>query len=72
MSYAQAMKWQRKHPRGGAIQPVLMSTGSGFWPSGSFLREDFWPYVERCAARGEEPIGCEEYYRLMLKGDAPA
>ncbi len=33
MSYAQAMKWGRTHHKG-THQPVIMSTGSGPWPSG--------------------------------------
>ncbi len=67
MSYAKAMKWQRTHPKG-TRQPCLFHTNSGFWPSGGFLREDYWPYLERCKQDGTEPMGCEEYYRAMLRG----
>lgn len=67
MSYRQAMKWQVKHPKG--IKPeVIMSTGSGFWPSGSFLREEYWPYCDECKRKGVEPMGCEEYYKTTLRG----
>lgn len=66
MSYQQAMKWARKHPKG-TRQTLIMSTGSGFWPSHSFLVDDYWPYVERCKTEGKEPMGCEEYYRSKLR-----
>ena len=66
-TYAQAMKWGRKHPKG-TNQPVIMSTGSGFWPSGGFLKHDYWPYLERCKRSGTEPIGCEAFYKAMLHG----
>jgi len=39
---------------------------SGFWPSGSFLREDYWPYLEQCKRDGIEPMECEAYYRQTL------
>lgn len=65
MSYKQAMKWGRKHPKG-TKQPVLMSTGSGFWPSGSWLKDVWWPYVERCKLQNREPIEQERFY---LEGD---
>jgi len=64
MSYSQAMKWAKKH-RKGTRQPIIMSAGSGFWPSGSFLEEDYWPYVERCKQEGKEPMECETYYRSI-------
>jgi hypothetical protein len=32
MSYQQAMKWQRKHPKG-TRQPMLFHTGTGSWPA---------------------------------------
>ena len=67
MSYAQAMKWARKHPRGGKIQPVIMSTGSGFWPSRAFLEDDYFPYLEKCKTEGIEPMECEAYYRSKLR-----
>lgn len=62
MNYNQAMKWQKKHPRGGAIQPMLFSTGSGFWPSGAWLKDIYWPYCEECKKRGETPQGAKEHY----------
>lgn len=67
MSYTQAMKWRRKHPRG-TKQPVLMSTGSGFWPSQSYLFDCYFPYVEQCKSQGIDPMGCEAYYRATLSG----
>ena len=66
MSYSQAMKWNKKHPKG-TRQPVIMSTGSGFWPSEAFLTEDYFPYLERCKKEGIEPMECEEYYNGQLR-----
>lgn len=66
MSYAQAMKWGRKHPKG-TRQPVLMHTNSGFWPSRSYL-ESYQEYRELCDSKSIEPMGCEEYYRATLRG----
>ncbi len=65
MSYAQAMKWQRTH-RKGTRQPVIMSTGSGFWPSRGFL-EYYWRYEKECQEQGKEPMECEAYYNATLK-----
>lgn len=65
MSYSQAIKWGRKHPKG-TRQPVIMSTGSGFWPSRGFLEGDYWPYVDACRAAAVEPVGCEYFYRKLL------
>jgi hypothetical protein len=65
MSYKQAMKWQRTH-RKGTRQPVLMSTGSGFWPAHRWLENDYWPYLERCKIAGIEPMPCESYYYARL------
>lgn len=67
MNYDQARRWQAKHPTG-TRQPVLMSTGSGFWPSHAFLAGDFWPYLEACKAAGVEPLCVEAYYRARLRG----
>ena len=64
MSYEQAVKWQKKH-RKQTLRNVIMSTGSGFWPSGAFLREDYGPYVEECNRQGKEPMSCEAYYHRM-------
>jgi len=63
MSYKQAMKWAKKHPKG-TRQNVIMSIGSGFWPSGAYLTEVYFPYREQCEKDGIEPLGCEEYYHL--------
>ena len=68
MSYAQAVNWSKRHPKGHKT-PVIMSTGSGFWPSGAFLREDYWPYLEQCKRDGVEPVSCEAYYRRQVKGE---
>ena len=65
MSYAQAIKWSRKHPRGGKIQPVLMHTDSGFWPSGSFVAH-YQEYVDRCNVSGVKPVTCKELYDSEL------
>jgi len=65
MSYKQAMRWGKKHPKG-TRQPMVFSTGSGFWPSGAFL-EDYWKYRTECAAKGVEPLGCEAYYNFGFK-----
>ena len=62
MSYQQAMRWSKKHPKG-TRQPVLMHTESGFWPSGDWLRENYWPYLAACADLNVEPLACEAFYR---------
>jgi hypothetical protein len=62
MSYEKAMRWSRAHPKG-TRQPVLMSTGSGFWPAHSWLQGSFWPYLEACQAAGVKPLECEAFYR---------
>ncbi len=67
MSYAKAMKWNRKHPKG-TRQPVLMHTESGFTPSVSFL-EKYWRYREQCEVAGIAPAECEDYYRNKDKHD---
>ena len=66
MSYQKAMKWHKKHPKG-TKQPMLFSTGSGFWPSWSFLNDCFFPYLEQCKKEGIEPLECEAYYKLQLR-----
>jgi hypothetical protein len=65
MSYAKAMKWNRKHPKG-TRQPVLMHTESGFTPSISFL-DKYFNYRERAEAAGIEPHECEFYYHNKNK-----
>jgi hypothetical protein len=62
MSYEQAMKWAKMH-RKGTRQPMIMSTGSGFWPAHSWLEHDYWPYVDKCRVKGIEPLKDEEYYK---------
>lgn len=66
MSYNKMMKWNRKHPKG-TRQPILMSTESGFWPSGAWLEHDWWPYLKRCEAEGIKPMECEAYYKSQLR-----
>ncbi len=69
MSYAQAVKWHRNHPKG-TRQQVLMSTGSGFWPSRGWLKNCYWPYLDRCRREGTTPLDAQEYYRSQLGGGA--
>lgn len=69
MSYAKAMKWGKRHPKG-TRQPILMHTNSGFWPSGGYLKEDFWPYQEACKAEGVEPVECKTHYDAQCRGGA--
>jgi hypothetical protein len=52
MSYEQAMKWNRKHPKG-TRQPIIMSTGTP------------WP-VSRCATCGELLRDCECPYQSQF------
>lgn len=66
MSYKQAMKWARKHTRG-TKQPVIMSTGSGFWPSHAFMMKNYFPYREQCKQEGKEPLTAEEYYNSICR-----
>ena len=66
MSYKQAMEWGKTH-RKGTKQPLIMSTGSGFWPSRSFMEEDFIPYLKECKAEGVEPMECQDYYNSRLR-----
>jgi hypothetical protein len=61
MSYIQAVKWGRKHPKG-TRQPVIFSTGSGFWPSRAWLEEDWSPYVEECKKINITPLPMDEFY----------
>jgi hypothetical protein len=65
MSYKQAMKWARKHPKG-TRQHLIMSTNSGFWPARAFLENDYWPYADACRVAGVEPVSCEIFYRHCL------
>jgi hypothetical protein len=70
MSYEQAIKWQRKHPKG-TRQAVIMSTGSGFWPSGGWLKTCYFPYLEKCKRQGTKPMGAEKYYKSQFGGIGP-
>lgn len=64
MSYAKAMKWNKKHPKG-TKQPVIMHTNSGFWPSGSFIKK--WvAYAEKQEAADLPYLDCETYYKTQL------
>lgn len=49
-------------------QPVIMSTGSGFWPSHGWLSRDWWPYLERCKKARRKPMEYEAYYRATMRG----
>lgn len=66
MSYKQAMKWARKHPKG-TKQPVIMSTNSGFWPAQAWLEGEFYPYLEECAANGTTPMTAKELYDSQVR-----
>ena len=65
MSYAKMMKWHRRHPKG-TRQPVIMSTGTGFWPAKAWLEDVFWPYLAECKRLGVEPVACEAFYKITL------
>jgi hypothetical protein len=65
MSYNKMMKWNKKH-RKGTKQPIIMSTGSGFWPSGAFI-EEWIEYTKVQKTRGMTFLSCEEYYKAQLK-----
>mgnify|MGYP001584756124 CR=1 FL=1 len=68
MSYRQAMRWTKRHPKG-THQPVIMSTGSGVWPAQSWIEHDWWPYMEACKATSVQPMKQEDYYRrASLRG----
>lgn len=71
MSYAQAMKWGKKHPKG-TRQTVIMSTGSGFWPSYSYLVGKYFPYREACERIGVEPLECRKHYNATIRGGSIA
>lgn len=65
MSYAKMMKWNKRHSKG-MRQPVLMSTNSGFWPSGAFIKK--WAeYAEKCENEGKPYLECQQYYNLQLR-----
>ena len=60
------MKWNRTH-RKGTKQPIIMSTDSGFWPSISWLEDEWWPYLERCKLKNTKPLSQEDYYYSQLR-----
>lgn len=64
MSYTKMMKWNKKRPKG-TKQPIIMSTNSGFWPSGAFVIQ--WvKYAEGMEAKGLPYLSSEEYYKSQL------
>jgi hypothetical protein len=65
MSYTKMMKWNKTH-RKGTKQPILMSTGSGFWPSGASI-DEWVEYAKELKAQGKTFLSCEEYYRTQLR-----
>lgn len=67
MSYKQAMKWARKHPKG-TKQDIIMSTGSGFWPSISWSENFHRPYIAACKEAFVEPVRGEVLYSKTLRG----
>lgn len=69
MSYEKMMRWHKKHPRGGKIQPVLMHTNSGFWPSRAWSVGEFYPYLRACKRLGVDPVRDETLYRAQLGGN---
>lgn len=70
MSYSQTMKWSKKHPKG-TRQPVLMSTGSGFWPSRAWIEQDFTFYIETCKEIETKPLDAETFYRKQTSFSYP-
>ena len=67
MSYDQAMRWNKAHPRGGKTQYMGFSTGSGFWPAEAWLKRVYFPYLKRCKKSGEIPLSAEEKYKEGLR-----
>jgi len=65
MSYKQAMRWSKKHPKG-TKQPVLMSTGSGFWPAKSWIDNCWLPYAAACESLAIEPCNMERFYHSTI------
>lgn len=64
MSYEKMIRWNKKRPKG-TKQPIIFSTNSGFWPSGSFI-EKWAEYVAECKKKGIVYLDCESYYRSQL------
>lgn len=65
MSYDKMMKWNKKRPKGGAIQPCLFHTNSGFTPSVAFM-ETYFEYREECKNENIEPLSAQQYYNQKL------
>ncbi len=61
MSYEQAIKWNKKHPKG-TRQSIIMHTESGFTPSNAFLTK-YFKYRDNCKKAKIKPAECEEYYK---------
>ena len=68
VSYAQAMRWHKKHPTGGKPQYMGFSTGAGFWPSVSWCENVGAPYSDACRAADVKPLRWDALYRLSLRG----
>ena len=67
MSYQQAIKWGKKHPKG-TRQPMLFSTSSGFWPASSWIENDWNPYLEACERINVEPFLIKVFYDYSCLG----
>ena len=65
MSYDQAVKWGKAHPKG-TRQPMIFSAGGGFWPSKAFL-DDYFEYRAECKASGVAPLECRAYYDTQTR-----
>jgi hypothetical protein len=70
MSYSQTMKWNTKH-RKGTSQPLILSTGSGLWLSGAFLRDEYKPYTDACLSLGVDPVTAARLYQHVTTTKLP-
>ena len=68
MSYQQAMKWHKKHPKGVRNNYMGFACSSSFWPSRGYLEKDYDPYVKACQEAGIKPWTCEKHYRASCRG----
>jgi len=66
MSYAQAMKWQKKHPKG-TRQYMGFDSCSGFTPAIAWIDGDWMPYIAACREIGAEPLKQRRYYDLCCR-----
>jgi hypothetical protein len=64
MSYAQCMRWQKKHPKG-TKQYMGFDACSGL--AASWIKNVNIPYVQLCESKGIKPISPEAHYELSLK-----